>query len=482
MATKKITFLFEGNTRENPHCCGSTLAHLINTNPVDETFSNLIKNSKRVAIIIQSLHWQVWAIVHFLYRNKSIAIINPAMPKQQIEVLLKECDIAVVITDLEYVFGEGIQTHRIPEEGIESFITSGERTDTGSLVNELNGGHSDIIVFSSGSSGKPKAVQLSPKQFNTAYHNSKKLLGYSHNDVWLLSLPLHHVSGFSILYRALCSQAEIIIPPSISNLELESALKKYPVTHLSLVPKQLQFMITNKIQPPSTLKITLLGGAASENDLVHTSIATGWKTAKVYGSSETAAFITILFPENFYKKPDSVGKPLPNVSFRTQKSILSSNGEYEEIVVKSDSLAKGYLNDKVQSEEKFVKGEYYTGDAGYIDEEGFLFIKSRLDNVINTGGNKVYPEEINSALKSIISVLDCVTIGIPDKEWGSVVGSLIIIKPGFVMNEQNLRLLLREKLTPFQIPKVIRFTENLPYNVQGKIDNKLVLQILVKSI
>ncbi len=464
---------------ENKHK-PNTVFHIENTR-MDKLFFPLSETG-RIAIICQSLRIQALVILDLLFRNKSIALVNPIMAKGQIDILLRECNISAVVTDLDYLFDETVLVYRLSKDKLQSDFSTNERIETENYSIELLDDNQDIIIFSSGSSGRPKAVQLTVKQFKSAYNNSEKLLKYSEKDAWVLSLPLYHVSGFSILFRALYSHATVIIPQDFSSLAIESILIKHPITYISLVPAQLQHLINNNVVPPPTLKLTLLGGAAFENDLVRQALNSGWQPAKVYGSSETAAFITILFPEDFISNPNSVGKPLPNVSLRCERKGLLSDNEYGEIVARSESLAKGYLNNIKQSSEKFVNGEYYTGDAGYIDDEGFLFIKARLDDVINTGGEKVYPAEINSALKSVDGIADCATVGMPDSKWGSAVCSLVVLKKGFEIDEQSLKLQLREKLASFQIPKIIYFADKIPYNEQGKIDRAIVLQILLKSI
>ena len=176
--------------------------------------------------------------------------------------------------------------------------------------------------------------------------------------------------------------------------------------------------MSSNCRPPKSLKYSLLGGASSDNALVSESIHAGWQTCKVYGSTETSAFVTILLPNEAETHIDSSGKALPNVRISINNNDESGRGE---IVVNSDSISKGYLNSQKETEKKFISGNYLTGDYGYISDAGYLHVLNRLDDIIISGGQKIVPADVESVLMKLSGVLSCKVFGVEDDDWGESV-------------------------------------------------------------
>jgi O-succinylbenzoic acid--CoA ligase len=262
---------------------------------------------------------------------------------------------------------------------------------------EINLNETAAIIFTSGSSKMPKGVKLS---FNSLYQsgfNSNKLLRYSHSDRWLLSLPLYHIGGLSILTRAILWGIPLIIPKSFSSNDLTIEIQKSQPTFISLVAAQLKDLLDKGVPPNSELKNCLLGGGFSDNELVKAAIESGWPINVVYGSTETTSFVTALLTEEINVKRNSVGRTVPPANIFIYDDNWNELKPYEvgEIAIQTTSLMEGYLNEK---EIKVKNGIFFTGDIGFLDEEGYLFIVGRKDYIISTGGENVNPKEVESAL------------------------------------------------------------------------------------
>ena len=320
-----------------------------------------------------------------------------------------------------------------------------------------------VVIFTSGSTGTPKGVELS---FNNLFKNAEigdQVLGQGNNQRWLASLPFYHIGGFSIITRTLHYGASLIIPGSLKIDDLAFAIKNQKPTFVSFVSTQLNRLIENNIKPNSELKTVLLGGGFIDSKLVEKALEQGWKITKVYGSSETSSFVTANKIENLQSKLDSVGKALsPN-----EIKIVDSDGKSlpqnssGEIVVKSEAVMKGYLNNSEETSSKLKNGYYFTGDIGHIDEEGFLFIEARRSDLIISGGENVNPVEVEKEILKYNGISDCAVIGIPDKTWGHIVAAAIVTNDKN-MNVENLKEFLSKSLAGFKIPKIIKELESLP--------------------
>ena len=340
-----------------------------------------------------------------------------------------------------------------------------------SVNSELDENSNALILFTSGTSGDPKGVQLSFHNLRASFDNSNTVLNHNTNDKWIASLPFYHIGGISIITRALLSGTTIIIPKSLNTEDLADEINKNRPTLLSLVSTQLRRFIKLGIKPGSELKYVLLGGGYIETPLVNEAIKEGWPVCKVYGSTETSSLVTFVDCNKDEKKKLSGGKPLANNKIfivNEKKEVLHPNIQGE-IAIKSESCAKGYYNNPIETNKKFINGIYYTGDSGYIDEEGYLFIDSRMDDLIISGGENINPLEIETTLLKYPGIQNVSVFGQEDNEWGHIVSVAVIIKPGLNISEGELKEFLLQKISSYKIPRKFYFMKEFPVSPLGKI-------------
>ena len=340
-----------------------------------------------------------------------------------------------------------------------------------------------VMLFTSGTSGKPKAVPLSYDNLSSAYNAGNSIFNYSENDSWYLNLPLYHIGGFSILVRAILAGSSIILPESNELETLKNNLEVVRPTLVSLVPTQIKRICETGIRPNIELRAALIGGGFSDEMILMQAVNLGWKIYKVYGSTETSAFVTVLTPDDIFQKPKSIGKPLKNVEikiFDEQRNILQAN-EVGEIGIKAPSIFSSYLNNKTDSDVVFYNQFYLTGDFGFFDTEGYLYIENRRTDMIVSGGENISSIEIEQAILQFSNIDEVCVFGLSDGEWGEIVAVVVSSKDKSEIDFSELRIFLKEKLSSFKLPKKYFQLAELPKSAIGKIKRSEVKKMFTSS-
>ncbi|HPG39699.1 MAG TPA: o-succinylbenzoate--CoA ligase [bacterium] len=298
------------------------------------------------------------------------------------------------------------------------------------------------IMFTSGSCGTPKAVLHS---WANHYYNalgSNQNIAFGPGDRWLLSLPLYHVGGMAIIFRALAGGGCIAVPDK--KLSMEDNIKQLQVTHVSLVATQLYRLLQNDqvAGQLSGLKAMLLGGSAIPDTLVKAAYTRQLPIYTSYGSTEMASQITTTRPGDSLERLSTSGTLLPY-----RELVVNDHGE---ILVKGRSLCKGYVKKRLR-ECIDADGWYHSGDLGVIDEHGYLHVTGRKDNMFISGGENIYPEEIEAALLQQDNIIQALVVPAPDKEFGSRPAAFVQYR-GAPPDFDIMRKTLAEYLPKFKIP------------------------------
>jgi o-succinylbenzoate---CoA ligase len=341
-----------------------------------------------------------------------------------------------------------------------------------------------LIMFTSGSSGKSKGVVLSFENLIRSALIGNQILQQNENDRWLASLPFYHIGGFSIIVRTFLSGCSLIIPGSIKTEDIASALKKYKPTLASFVSTQLKRLMENKAKPNNELKNILIGGGFTSRELSIAAIKKGWKITKVYGSTEVSSFVSAITSDEILKKPGSSGKALyPNkiliVDKKYKKVHANTSGE---IIVKSLAVMRGYLKDKKETSKKLLNNFYYTGDIGYLDDEGYLFVEARRNDLIVSGGENIVPDEVESAILKHPFVNDAFVFALESKEWGQEVAAAIVLETNKKAESNDLKKHLKKELANYKIPGKIFFVDKIPKTSLGKTQKEKLLKLIATKI
>jgi O-succinylbenzoic acid--CoA ligase len=328
-------------------------------------------------------------------------------------------------------------------------------------------------MYTSGTSGRPKGAMLTYGNFFWSAFGSMTQLGIHEDDRWLACLPLFHVGGMSILFRSVLNGTTCVIHNGFDAARANEAIDKDGVTIASLVSTMLIRMLAERggrAFPPS-LRCVLLGGGPVPRELVDKGLKLGTPIAQTYGLTETASQATTLRLSEASARPGSAGKPLLPVALR----ILREDGsecvplEAGEIVVQGPNISPGYWRQPQATAQAMRGGWLRTGDAGYFDSQGYLYVLDRRDDLIVTGGENVYPAEVESVLSTHPAVREAGVFAMSDAAWGQTVAAAVIPEPGAEVSAEALQAYCRERLAGYKVPSRVLFTEDLPRTASGKL-------------
>jgi O-succinylbenzoic acid--CoA ligase len=342
-------------------------------------------------------------------------------------------------------------------------------------------GDTRLLLFTSGTTGDPKVVRLTTGNLLWNAVASAFRLGLHRDDRWLVCLPLSHMGGLSPVIRMPLYGTTVVLRESFDAGRTADDIGNYDVTCISLVPTMLKRMLDLRGTLADSLRVVLLGGAPAPDELLERCRDFSVPVHPTYGMTETASQAATATPNEAFDDIGTVGRPLfwTSVSIRDDGEPLGP-GEIGEIVVDGPTVSPGYYGNPEATAAAFGPHGLRTGDVGYRDEDGHLFLVGRVDDRIITGGENVYPREVADMLRSHPMVADAAVVGVPDDEWGELVGALVV--PGEDdLTVDELDGHCRERLAGFKLPRVVSFAEELPRTESGTVRRDAVRDRLAEE-
>jgi len=314
-----------------------------------------------------------------------------------------------------------------------------------------------VVVATSGSTGRPKAVELSAAALITSATASLRRIGARPGQRWLCCLPVFHVSGLGVLIRSLVAGTDPVFAATIS----PEVVTASGCDFASLVPTQLRRLL-DAGTGPGPLETVLVGGAAAAEPLLAEARAAGWHLVTTYGMSETSGGCVY----------DHV--PLDDVQVRLTDGLVEIAGP---------TMFSGYLGEPELTAAVLSDGWFRTADLGAWRPDGTLAIRGRVDDVINTGGEKVVPGEVESVLGTAPGVADVVVVGLPDREWGEAVTAVVIpADPGNPPDLARLRSDVRQVLSARAAPSKVIVVPQFPLLPSGKPDRAALKEQVLREL
>ncbi|MGB6956289.1 MAG: long-chain-fatty-acid--CoA ligase, partial [Bradyrhizobium sp.] len=346
-------------------------------------------------------------------------------------------------------------------------------------------GRQDVAIqlYTSGTTGKPKGAMLSHANLlnliETGDGEKPEWNRWTEDDVSLVAMPIFHIGGSGWGLLGLYHGAKGVIAREFDPTKVLDFIEHAKVTKLFLVPAAMQFVVRQpraRTVDFSRLKYVLYGASPIPAALLKECIDVfGCGFVQVYGMTETTGSIVALPPEDHVEgleRMRSAGKALPGVEL----AILDIDGkhlppgEVGEIATRSGSNMVGYWNLPEASAKTMGRdGWLRTGDAGYMDKDGYLYVQDRIKDMIISGGENVYPAEVESAVCDHPDVAEAAVIGVPDDTWGEVVKAIVVLKPGKQTTASDIIGFTRARIAAFKTPKTVDFIDALPRNASGKI-------------
>lgn len=332
------------------------------------------------------------------------------------------------------------------------------------------------VMYTSGTTGNPKGVKQTYGNHWWSAVGSVLNLGLREEDCWLIAVPLFHISGYSILIRSIVYGMTIHLLESFHEDEVNEVIMEQGITVMSVVSTMLDRMLEHlqdRVYPP-TFRCMLLGGGPAPKPLLSRCKEKQIPVFQTYGMTETASQVVTLAPEYSLSKLGSAGKAL----FPVQLQIVTEEGNVAkpnmagEIVVRGPNVTPGYLHQPKETANSFQDGWFYTGDIGFLDEEGFLFVLDRRSDLIISGGENIYPAELESVLLSHPDVVEAGVIAKDDNVWGQVPVAFVVLKKGATIKREALQSFCQQHVAKYKIPKEIIVKETLPRNAANKLLRK----------
>ena len=381
-----------------------------------------------------------------------------------------------------YVAVEGQHT---PWPSYEELLASGSEEERFPLADDND---TTIIMFTAGTTGVPKGVMLTHNSFSSYILANVSPADPEIEERNILTVPLYHIAGVQAVLAAVYGGRSLIIQRQFEAKEWMELVERENANRAMMVPTMLKQLLDHPDfhqHNLSSLEVITYGAAPMPVEVIKRAIEAlpGTRFINAFGQTETASTITMLPPEDHVldgspeeverklKRLSSIGRPLDDVEVRIVGEDGSdvALGEVGEIVARGERLMKGYWGNESATRETVRNGWLYTGDLGYSDEDGYIYLSGRAKDFIKRGGEMVAPEEVEQVLHSHPAVEEAAIIGIPDPDWGERVRAVVVLKGGQQVTEQELIEYCHQRLASFKRPESVVFIAELPRNPLGKV-------------
>lgn len=401
-----------------------------------------------------------WSLA-ILMRDCEIVFMNERLSESEFLYQADDAGVSLVLVD---------RRDRLtnPSAHVKTFeeLSQAEEIPYSSAAN-WEAGRTISIMYTSGTTGRPKGVRQTLENHMTSALGAALTVGVLPKDKWLCMVPLFHISGFSIMMRSLIYGSAIELHERFDAVEAVEAICHRGVTHFSVVTTMLGNVLDQLARTqqsvPESFRVLLAGGGPVPRSYLTRAQAYQLPVLQTYGMTETSSQTCTLPPEDALTKLGSAGKPL----FFADIYI---DGEAEgEIWVKGSHVTPGYIGAFEELQPKTADGWFRTGDIGRIDEDGYLYVIDRRADLIVSGGENVYPAEIEHVLMSHPDVQEAGVTSQSDEKWGQVPIAIVVMNPP---DEQALKVLCEASLAKFKQPIAYHFVEALPRNASNKLMRK----------
>lgn len=330
-----------------------------------------------------------------------------------------------------------------------------------------------VVMFTSGTTGDSKGVVLTLANVLASATASAFRLGIRADDCWHICLPMYHMGGLAPVYRSVLYGSQISIQRGFDPAATLTALGEADATAVSLVPTMLDQLLDAGTVPD--LRFVLLGGASCPPETLKRAQDRNVPVAPTYGMTEAASQIATARPAAARNRPESVGNPLmfTEVTVVDDTGVVCDTGQKGELVVSGPMVSPGYL-DRTATDKAFCNDGLRTGDFGYRDSAGRVYVEGRIDETIVSGGENVDPNEVESTLQSNPAVETSAVVGLPDEKWGECVGALVVRADDTDIDADELREYCRERLAGYKLPRSIAFVDELPRTASGTVERAAV--------
>jgi len=401
--------------------------------------------------------------------------VNFRLSREEVDYVLADCGTRLVIADRELAPRAGAVETLVVGPDYEAALAG---ATPGRPEHELTGDDLAFLMYTSGTTGRPKGAMLSHQNLVVNTTNWLYEVGARPDDVWLSGLPLFHIGGLNGLLPFLHLGALAVIEPSGGfdpGLSI-ARLAEHDVSMCFFVPTQWQEICSHPevgTVDAGRLRKAMWGASQAPLPTLELLAATfpSVEIVNAFGQTEMSSNTCFLRGEDAIRKIGSVGHPALGVEVRIvdENGIDVPQGEVGEIVYRGPTVMQGYFEKPEATAEAFADGWFHSGDLVYADEEGFIYVVDRLKDMLISGGENVYPAEVENVLSVHPSVADVAVIGAPDEKWGEVGVAVVVPVGGISLDLDELLEFAGDRLARFKLPKKLVLVDELPRNVTGKV-------------
>jgi fatty-acyl-CoA synthase len=453
-----------------------------------------IQKGDRVSVLLYNCHQYIETFFALSKIGAILVPLNWRLAGPELEFIIKDSGSRILIFDTEFV--EVVASLRLNLN-----LSNGDYISVGSpcpdwakdyekglLENPLHEPHLEvsigdedphILMYTSGTTGIPKGAILSHRKTFFNALNADIFYNLTSKDIMIVSRPMFHSGGLlveaaPVLYKG----GTLILKKRFRPHEILETIQKYRVTLLELPATVYQFILLEcdlSQYDLSSVRCYFTGGERVPKTMLKEYYRKGITISQIFGQTE-ASTITFLSPDDAVLKIGSVGLPV----FHGEVRIVDKMGkdvspaEVGEIIIRGPTLMSGYWNRPDLTSETIRDGWLYTGDLAKTDEEGYVYIVDREKDMYISGGENIYPAEIEKVLHSHSKIFDAGIVGVSDEKWGEVGKAFIVLKPGETMSNGEIFEFLKGKVAKYKIPKYVEFIEELPKTASGKIQKFLL--------
>ncbi|MHA6260228.1 o-succinylbenzoate--CoA ligase [Sporosarcina sp. CAU 1771] len=426
--------------------------------------ANGLNPKERIGLLGHSNEEMVFMIHACMLLGLEIVMLNNRLTRNELEWQLNDSEAAavVVMDNLK----EQIPNPKVPLLLFSKIQESEEKSFE--IEKDWETDRTITIMYTSGTTGYPKGVRQTAGNHVSSALSSVLNLGLDESDVWLCTMPLFHISGFSILVRSVLYGMEVRLFEKFDAVKVADDIQSGSVTRISVVALTLDKILAElekrgQVAHPS-FKTMLAGGGTVPIDYLKRADKCQIPILQTYGMTETSSQTATLSTKDAMRKMGSAGKPL----FFNQIKIIDTIKPYEngEVYIRGPHVTPGYIG-KSAEDSPLIDGWLPTGDIGYLDEEGYLYIVDRRSDLIISGGENIYPAEIENVLLGHPDVREVGVCGKKDATWGSVPVAFVVA--GTEVTKVQLKQYCEEHLARYKVPAEFRFVTSLPRNASNKL-------------